>query len=244
MESYKVQDMVPGGAVEPPQQQQGTECFVVLAQSAEKEEQDSGMSLEGTGLSSRTVQSRSDVMRVMLKLLEELVTEQYQHFRTEDLERLADALAGTVTSASAVLSATAVQSALQRWQVQTPLLRNEVDAVSFYIDILFTLFTDATHVDADTRQQRREYARPRITAVCDALLAQRYRNEWTETASVSVVLLVLNKLHALDDADYVAFLPHYFSSFTSLVVDPHEQVRALVQKHLARMMPFMSFALP
>ena len=248
LESYKVQDVVPGASAPQPHR----DCFVVLnttleeAAQKEGEEQDSGLltTERAAGLTRETVQSRSDIMRVMLKLLKELVTEQYQHFRTEDLERLADALAGTVTSASAVLSSTAAQRGLEQWGVQTPLLCNEVDAVSFYIDTLFMLFMDEKHADADTRQQRREYARPRIVAVCDALLAQRYCNEWTETASVSVVLLVLDKLDALDDADYVAFLPHYFSSFTSLVVDPHEQVRALVQKHLTRMMPFMSFSLP
>ena len=243
LERYRVQDTVPGASTP----WSHADCFVVLThteQTKEEQQQDSGLSLESVGLSSKSVQSRSDVMRVMLKLLEELVTEQYQHFRTEDLERLADALAGTVTSASAVLACGAAQRALERWQVRAPLLRNEVDAVSFYIDVLFRLFTDDTHADADTRQQRRAYARPRITAVCDALLAQRYRAEWTEAASVSVVLLVLGRLHALADADYVAFLPHYFPSLTALVVDAHDEVRALVQQHLARMTPFMSFALP
>ena len=243
LEKYKRQDVVPG-ASEP---RSHTDVFVVLSNPQEEEEEEKGkgegesVPLESVGLTVRKVKARSDVMRVMLKLLEELVTEQYAHFRTEDLERLADALAGTVTCASAVLSSQKAQRVLERWGVQAPLLRNEVDAVSFYVGVLFTLFTDA---DAAAREERRAYARPRITAVCDGLLAQRYRGEWREAAAVSAVLLVLDRLAALADADYVAFLPHYFPALTSLVADPHADVRALVQKHFTRMTPFMTFALP
>jgi len=106
------------------------------------------------------------------------------------------------------------------------------------------MFNDKEIADEESQKIRREYTRPRMVSMCDEVVSQRYKDEWNESTTVTLLLLVLNKLYSLDDQDYVTFLPHYFPTFTALVADKHDDIRELVQKHLTRLTPYLSFSLP
>jgi len=201
-------------------------------------------SLQNSGLTTVLVKDRSDVMRLMLNLMEELVKKQYAHFRTEDLMRISDALAGCITTISAILSSRTLRGPLDKCHLLSCLLRNESESTAFYLDMMFMMFMDKEFADADTQKVRRAFSHPRLVSICDEILSQRYKDEWNESTTVTLLLLVLNKLHSVADEDYVTFLPHYFPAFASLVTDQHIEVRELVQAHLNRLTPYLSFSLP
>jgi len=220
--------------------------FAVLSRGSTDDNDNSvgNGSLESVGLSDTLVRNRSDVVKLMLNLLEELVKKQYAQFRTIDLMRITDAIAGCITSISAVLSCRKVRQALDKHQLLSPLLRNESDSVAFYLNLLFLMFMDKEMSTYEVQQERREFARPRVVSMCDDIISQRYKDEWNDSTTVTILLLVLNKLQSVADEDYVTFLPHYFPAFASLVVDQHPEIRELVQAHLNRLTPYLSFALP
>jgi len=218
--------------------------FAILTREDPDAKTECNGSLQVVGLTTVLVQDRSDVMRLMLNLMEDLVKKQYAYFRTEDLVRLADSLAGCITTVSAVLSSQSIRGQLSKCKLLQRLLRNESESAAFYLNMLFLMFKDKEIANEETQKERREYARPRLVSMCDEILSQRYKDEWDESTTVTLLLLVLNSLKSVEDQDYVTFLPHYFPAFASLVIDKHDDVRGLVQKHLNRLTPYLSFSLP
>ena len=192
-------------------------------------------SVDAARVPQKEVVSRCEVMRCMMKPIEDMVFKQYAALSTADITRIASVLQRALDLTTEVTCSSASCAFVRSVGYYDMFIRKERDLTVLCLKACFHVYNEATAVpDADEDiTARGRFAEEHAMALCKHVLEQHLGDTKNESR-LQGVLLALELLLNLRDEQYDKHYPEFYVTLAHMIGDHRRNVRALVCKHFER----------
>ena len=176
------------------------------------------------------VVTKCRIVKLVVKMLNDVLVAQYQHLSTDDVSRIFVTLVGSLNSTSTILTTKSLCDYAKTIGCFGKLLDKEKSILALYITFAFMAYSDP---NPDVAPAREALVERRLIALCRDILEQHIEKVNVESRFPSV-LLVLEKLLGVNDEQYDRHYAEFYDIFTKLIEDNQKAIRTLIISHFIR----------
>ena len=181
----------------------------------------------------KKVFAKCAIVCFVIKPLDKILEKHITSFTSDELLSVVDALSSLLNVVSTFITFDPLRRYTKDLGLDGRLTRTEAALLDFTLRFLFRLYNEPAAPES-TREEC--VAEKHLVPLARELLALHAAAAGASAAEsrVSSVILVLEGLYALNDAQYARHYAEFYDVFTQLIMDYREEIRDVVIKHFVR----------